>query len=94
MASKNFLIGLIVAQALLLVACTNPTKIETGFVGFSFIVMGDTPYSDDDITMLNNAIPLINDSDYPFVIHIGDYKGGGAECTDDHDLRQLVLIET
>ncbi len=74
-------------------ACTNALDQPQSAIAFSFIVMGDAPYGEKDITMLAEATPLVKNGGYPFVIHIGDYKGGGAECTDDHDQRQLALIE-
>ncbi len=60
--------------------------------GFSFIVMGDAPYSEADEIMLAQAIPMIKEGSYPFIIHVGDYKGGGAPCTAAHDKRQQEII--
>ena len=60
---------------------------------FSFVVIGDTPYSSEDEEMLNEALPLIKAGDYPFIIHVGDYKGGRAPCTIDQDDRFEALIE-
>lgn len=59
---------------------------------FSFIVIGDTPYSSDDEEMLAAALPLIRNGAFPFVIHIGDTKGGRAPCTTDHDDRFARLL--
>ena len=60
---------------------------------FSFVVIGDTPYNAADEAMLAEALPKIKEGAYPFVIHIGDYKGGRAPCTDEHDMRHRALIE-
>lgn len=60
---------------------------------FSFVVIGDTPYDDEDAAMLAEAIPLVHASRTPFVIHLGDYKGGSAPCTDDHDEAFAKLID-
>ena len=69
---------------------TSPTSTQ-----FSFAVIGDIPYSDDDKAVLEQAIlPAIKQGDYPFVIHVGDYKGGGAPCSAADDDAQLALIET
>lgn len=59
----------------------------------SFVVIGDTPYGAEDEKMLQDAVPLIKAGDYPFVIHIGDYKGGRAECLPVHDERHQKLFQ-
>lgn len=64
----------------------------TGEQAFSFVVIGDTPYSSEDEEMLTTALPLIKGGDFPFVIHVGDYKGGRAPCSKDHDDRFAALI--
>lgn len=58
----------------------------------SFVVIGDTPYSSADEKMLVEAVRNIRDGGYPFVIHVGDYKGGNAACSVDHDDRFAALI--
>ncbi len=74
-----------------LVACqTVPAQAES----FSFIVMGDMPYREKDEAMLAKAIPAITAGDYPFIVHVGDYKGGGAPCISDHDVRQQDIIQS
>ena len=60
--------------------------------GFSVIVIGDAPYSKADEKMLAEALPLVRAGAYPFVIHLGDYKGGRTPCTSDHDDRFAALI--
>lgn len=60
---------------------------------FSFVVIGDIPYSAEDEELLAKASPLVRAGDYPFVIHVGDYKGGKAPCTTDHDDRFQALID-
>lgn len=57
-----------------------------------FVVIGDTPYGEEDEKMLAEAVPAIKVQNPPFIIHIGDYKGGRAPCTDDHDVRHQELI--
>lgn len=59
----------------------------------SFVVIGDTPYSAADEAMLNAALPRIKGGGYPFVIHLGDYKGGKQPCASDHDDRFAGLFE-
>jgi hypothetical protein len=60
----------------------------------SFVVIGDTPYGAEDEEMLAAATARIRDGAYPFVIHIGDYKGGSAPCTTDLDDRFAALVES
>ncbi len=78
----------------LTVACAS-TKgaAPAGSEPFSFVVIGDIPYSDDDTAFLvNEIIPAIRDEKFPFVIHLGDYKGGGTPCAAEFDEAQLSLI--
>lgn len=61
---------------------------------FTIPVIGDIPYSEDDAALLQDGIvPAIRAGDYPFVIHVGDYKGGGAPCDAAADEAQRALIE-
>lgn len=79
--------------AALSAACA--TAPETPQAGFSFPVIGDIPYSDEERALLLGAIvPAIKAGDPPFVVHIGDFKGGGAPCTAAEDEAQLALIES
>lgn len=78
------------AAALYLAGCATAPEPQKSF---SFLVMGDAPYSEKDNVMLAKAMPIIAEQDYPFIIHVGDYKGGGAACTADHDMRQRALVK-
>lgn len=64
---------------------------------FKFIVLGDTPYSKSDEEMLAKATPIIrqglDSGTYPFVVHVGDYKGGKAPCVAQYDEAQRKLID-
>jgi len=83
-----------VAGASLLAACAEGGESAApGRDAVSFIVVGDTPYGPEDEAMLDDALPLIKASRTPFVIHLGDYKGGAAPCTDDHDAAFAGLID-
>ncbi|MEL6372210.1 MAG: metallophosphoesterase [Pseudomonadota bacterium] len=75
-------------------AAATPDTDTSGTGEVTFIVVGDTPYSDKDEVMLGKAIPKVKEGDFPFVIHIGDYKGGGKPCTADHDVRHQELISS
>lgn len=84
--------------ALALNACAGPGPEDRSAViaqtgaGFSFIVMGDTPYASADEDMLREAVPAIKDGGFPFAIHVGDYKGGGQQCLQKFDDRFAQLI--
>jgi hypothetical protein len=78
----------------LLTACTSETATPSEPGGFSFIVIGDTPYGPPDEVMLAQALPKIRAGAYPFIIHVGDFKGGGAPCTDALEERLETLIAT
>lgn len=91
---------ILAAAAMLALAGACATAPQQGLApastaAFSFAVIGDVPYSDDDRQVFEeDIVPKIKDGGYPFVIHIGDYKSGGAPCTADEDEAQLALIET
>lgn len=87
----------VLAALMLAAGCATVTgKSEPHAVSkaFSFPVIGDIPYSAADAELLQTAIiPAIRDGAYPFVIHVGDYKGGGAPCDVAADEAQLALIK-
>ena len=70
-----------------------PPVAPEGEAELSFIVIGDTPYSAPDEAMLAKALPLIRGGDFPFVLHIGDYKGGRAPCLPKYDQSFLDLVD-
>ncbi len=50
----------------------------------SFIALGDTPYSTTENERIKNVISkAIKDANPPFVVHYGDFKGGGEACTEE-----------
>ena len=48
---------------------------------FTFAVLGDTPYNDAEEREFLAMIDRINGEPLAFVLHIGDFKGGG-DCSD------------
>jgi len=49
---------------------------------FSFIAIGDTPYSAEEEKTIKEEISLaIKEANPPFVVHYGDFKGGGESCS-------------
>ena len=84
----------IVGAVLLLASCASALKTGPGVdAAFEFPVIGDIPYNEDDKAVLKSQIlPAIKAGNYPFVVHVGDYKGGGVACTAEADKTQLALI--
>lgn len=64
---------------------------------FSFIAMGDTPYSSTEEELIKSEIiDSIRDYNPPFLAFYGDLKGGGESCTDSlinarHDMIMGIL---
>lgn len=88
---------IVLALPALLAACTSdtPSSEPRGSANAtSFYIIGDTPYSAEDEVMLAEAVSKLQTLQPPFVIHIGDYKGGRALCTPEHDTFHADLIES
>lgn len=67
------------ALAILLIALATPANAEP----LRFVAIGDIPYGADQSRVLETEIrPAIAAGHYPFVIHVGDFKSGGASCSD------------
>ncbi|MGK7892604.1 MAG: hypothetical protein AB4372_02860 [Xenococcus sp. (in: cyanobacteria)] len=50
---------------------------------FSFIAIGDTPYSSTENELIKSTItPAIQQANPPFLVHYGDLKGGGETCSE------------
>ncbi len=70
----------------------------------SFVAMGDIPYlqwSEDGKTVVDDEqgrklvreiIPAVKKAKPPFVVHYGDFKSGGASCTDTLFAERLAQI--
>jgi hypothetical protein len=48
-----------------------------------FALMGDTPYSEQQVPRLDRLIEDLNGEDLAFVVHIGDITSGQGPCGDD-----------
>jgi hypothetical protein len=48
-----------------------------------FALMGDTPYSEGEVTRLDHLIDDLNAEPLAFVVHIGDITSGRGPCTDE-----------
>ncbi len=78
-------ISLIIALALLPLSHADDFyKFRHGGKKFSFAVIADAPYGDENVGKFDNLIKEVNhDKSIKFVMHGGDIKSGGAECTDE-----------
>jgi hypothetical protein len=70
--------GLLVATLALLAGCAAQPR---GPDAFSFAVFSDTPYSDAEEVTYLEMLRAIDREPLAFVLHVGDFKGGGA-CSD------------
>jgi hypothetical protein len=60
----------------------------------SFAIIGDGPYGDDKEIAYDRMIKEINaDNTVQFVIHVGDIKSGGTECTDERLTRRFEQLQ-
>jgi hypothetical protein len=63
--------------AALFAGCASPPH-----GGFTFGVMGDTPYGDGEVRRLDALIGDMNREPLAFVVHVGDIGSGGSGCDD------------
>ncbi|MBL4907904.1 MAG: hypothetical protein JKX94_10675 [Sneathiella sp.] len=65
------------------IAFVSPLKADESAT-VVFHAISDIPYSDSQEKLLEDTIiPALLAAQSPFLIHMGDIKGGGAACTDD-----------
>lgn len=70
------------ALAIVLCLAAMPTTAVAAD-GLRFMVFGDAPYGKEQSHELDNDLaPKIREAEVPFLIHLGDMKGGGEPCTD------------
>jgi hypothetical protein len=50
---------------------------------FTFAALGDTPYNAEEEARFVPLIAELNRNDLAFVIHIGDFKSGWSDCSDE-----------
>jgi hypothetical protein len=67
--------------ALLLSACAA-TAQPSPDQGFTFALIGDTPYNRIEVLQLDALIDELNRQDLAFVIHVGDITSGRGPCSD------------
>ena len=75
--------GLLVAVILSNGCATRPASPGRLVGSFDFALIGDVPYSDEQVTNLfPNMIAEMNGERLAFVIHDGDIKSGASPCSD------------
>ena len=73
---------------LLIVFSTLPSSADK----FSFALVGDNPYSGATYDKYIRLINQVNKTaDIEWVIHLGDVKGGGEDCSDEELSRRFQL---
>jgi len=90
------------AIALFATACTtvsNPNQkkpLPTTASSLKFVTIGDMPYNKSQVFSQNNLTRIINNSSqYPFVVHHGDFKPGrNSPCTVIDDNTHLAWIRS
>ena len=60
---------------------------------FEVALMGDMPYSPEDILEFLELQEQMNRTDAAFAIHVGDIKGSAESCADEVILARKVLFE-
>ena len=61
---------------------------------FSFALVADMPYSVEQDSEFERLTEIINaDNDLRWVVHLGDFKGGSAPCTDSVFVHRLDLFQ-
>ncbi|NQV72228.1 metallophosphoesterase, partial [bacterium] len=73
-------------------SCAAPPDPETVF---EFAIMGDMPYSDASLPLVESLIQDINaDAGLEWVVHVGDTKAGGDSCADSILTGRFDLFNT
>ena len=65
---------------LFVAACAAQTRAPGDL---RFALMGDTPYSENEVGRLDRLIEDLNREDLAFVVHVGDITSGRGPCSDD-----------
>ncbi len=69
--------------ALLCLALVSAPALASPERPFSFALLGDMPYSDDEEPLFAEMLQRINREPLEFVVHIGDIKNGYSWCSDE-----------
>ncbi len=83
--------------ALMMTGCASSERSpapEAVSDSFSFVVISDIPYGEGDRAFMRRTIPAVKEAAPPFVVHLGDYKGGDEFCLSVFDaFHQDVVID-
>ncbi len=81
------------AMVLLVLGCSTerPGVAPPSAGSFAFVVLGDTPYTNEEETRLNRLIDEVNQDELAWVIHIGDI--GRHSCSDSLFLARFQLFQ-
>lgn len=60
---------------------------------FTFAALGDTPYAPDEEAAFVTMLAELNREPLAFVVHVGDFKDGRAECSDALFLQRREWFE-
>ncbi len=80
---------LIVGAALWIASCGG---VAAG--GFTFGAFGDTPYTWFEEAHFPALVAEMNREDLAFVVHVGDFRGGGSPCSDELFLQRKRWFDT
>lgn len=61
---------------------------------FTIGLIGDLPYTEQEIEKFDNLITDLNEAELAFVVHDGDFKSGGSPCSDTLFLTRLKQLQT
>jgi hypothetical protein len=78
-------------QAILLLAFALAATPAPAASGVRFLAIGDVPYSAAEFRVLRTFLAEEVKKGPPFVIHVGDIKGGSEPCTDAR-LREIAEL--
>jgi hypothetical protein len=65
----------------------KPSRFEIGLIG-------DVPYSDDQVPKFSNLLQELNNANLAFVVHVGDFKAGDTLCSDEIFAHRKGLFQT
>jgi len=66
---------------------TEPQNESATSTSLRFAAIGDMPYSKAEEVWINTVInPALDKGEFPFIIHLGDYKTQGLDCIPENDV--------
>lgn len=90
---RRFLRGALPA-ALLALASPGLTAEPRAAAPFSFAVLGNVPYNEEEERLLAKTIGNLNQQDLAFVLHVGNLKNGDSPCGDELFQKRKKLFES